>query len=102
MGKTAVGIFTNNPAIAIEKTAITNQLSIITKDRNIIFTLLFIIIPEISAIVFPFSFTDITRAPKSCTAPKNIAPNTTQQKLEATPNKLQCKDLLLVQLRRLM
>ena len=59
-------------------TASTNQESIITKIRNIVRTRLFIMVPVMSAIVFPFSRTEITRAPKSWTAPIKMVPKTIQ------------------------
>ena len=64
-GRTAVGILTKSPAIAMAKTANTSQLNIMTKIRNIVFTRLLIMVPVMSAIVFPFSRTDTTSAPKS-------------------------------------
>ena len=84
-GKTAVGTLTKSPAIAIANTARTNQVNIITKMRNIIRTLLLITDPVILAIVFPFSLTEITRAPKSWTAPIKIVPKTIHKKAGNQP-----------------
>jgi len=78
MGKTEVGIATNKSAIAMAKTASTNQINRIIKMRNNTRTRSLIIRDEISAILLPFSLTLITRAPKSWTAPMKIVPNTTQ------------------------
>ena len=48
-GNTAVGTLINNPAIAMANTASTNQLSIMTKIRNMACTRLLIITPVKSA-----------------------------------------------------
>ena len=77
MGSTDVGIATNKSAITMAKTANTNQTNNTTKMRNSTRTRPLIIPAEISAILLPFSFTLMTRAPKSWTVPIKTVPNTT-------------------------
>jgi len=78
MGKTEVGTATKRSEIAMANTANTSHMSKMIKIRNKIRTLPFRMVAEISATLFPFSFTLITKEPKSCTAPINTAPSTTQ------------------------
>ena len=85
IGKIVVGTATNNPAIAIAKTASISQISNSTKIRNITRVRELITFPVISAIDRPFSRTLVTNAPKSWTAPINIVPNMIQSSAGSHP-----------------
>ena len=75
IGMTEDGIATNKSAITMAKTAKISQIKRITNDKNMRRVRLLIVFEAISAILRPFSFTLVTSAPKSCTAPIKIVPN---------------------------